>query len=261
MQLEWACATLKLVVKPASHQPQVPRSEEAGLSAGRCSVAPLTVTLAVEALQVSMWDDGRRRLLGPAPQADPQGWQGQQPPGQSQAQPSPRAEMFCLHLRELGLHVSKQRRPGEQAGDADSVLRCTLVIPAASALHNGKAIGQWPGCRLLTSATCRPQASPLLQAQRVEAPALPWEYRSRQRGCSWTLSSQAAATPCSCSLCRRRALGRHRKPGHQSASIWRCVGICRTLIFFLASLQSTLTCNGAWPQPPALPAGLSRIRL
>ena len=112
VQIEWACATLKLLVKPASHQPQLPSSEEPLPAAAANGRVPVTVTLSIEALQLSLWDDGRRRLVGPAPVQLSRGWRGQRQPDQHQHQLSPSVEMFCLHLSQLGLHVFRAWRPG-----------------------------------------------------------------------------------------------------------------------------------------------------
>ena len=112
VQMEWACATLKVLVKPASHQPQLPSSEEPLPAAAASSRVPITVTLSIEALQLSLWDDGRHRLMGPAPAQPPRGWRGQRQPDQHQHQPSPSVEMFCLHLSQLGMHMFRAWRPG-----------------------------------------------------------------------------------------------------------------------------------------------------
>ena len=140
VQMEWACATLKLLVKPASHQPQLPSSEEPLPAAAASSRVPVTVTLSIEALQLSLWDDGRRRLVGPAPAQPSRGWRGQRQPDQHKHQPSPSVEMFCLHLSQLGLHMFRAWRPGWQLHWAlvHSALhdKTSLVRPGLLRQHN-----------------------------------------------------------------------------------------------------------------------------
>ncbi|KAK9844032.1 hypothetical protein WJX81_002459 [Elliptochloris bilobata] len=142
-------------------------------SSGGGAVArpPLELQLAVEALQVSLWDDERRRLAGPAPAG----------PSTGSRSPAPQPQELCCVVLD-GLRVSAVLADAENDGGDVPVRVCALRAGAAALqadmfLEGGRcpvACASEPPSRLARARERAPE-SPLLLDLEVRSDRGPGE--------------------------------------------------------------------------------------